>query len=104
MSVDTTFKPIGATYLLSTTAIQPTPDASGTATFRLRCLVAGYVTWGRTNAVTAAGAPGATPSANTIGVSIVGQVTYIEVPAASFFISSVASSFEITPGQGGTGG
>jgi hypothetical protein len=41
---------------------------------------------------------------NTIGMTAGGNAAYIEVPAGSFFIASVAASFEITPGSGGTGG
>jgi len=108
MSIDTTFKPIGLTTLVGTSAVQaspdPTSDSRACTTFRVRCLVAAYLTWGSQASVTAAGAPGAgTPVNNTIGMSIVGEVEYLEIPYASYFISSVAASFEITPGIGGTG-
>ncbi len=107
MSVDTTFKPLGPTTLVGVTAVAPmTKDAAGgVTTFRLRCLATAYLTWGPSSSITAAGAPSAgTPSSNTIGMTTGGNAAYIEVPAGSFFISSVAASFEVTPGSGGTGG
>ena len=106
MSVDTTFKPIGATTLVGATALQlvDTEASAGDCTFRVRCLVTGYLTWGPSG-VTSKGAPVAgTPSVNTIGMTAGGNAAYIEVPAASFFVSSNAAGFEVTPGSGGTGG
>lgn len=107
MSVDTTFKPQTGTYLI-TTAAQNVPEASGAGvvTFRVRLIVAGpaYLTWG-SSTVTAKGAPAAgTPVVSTLGMSGIGTVLYIEVPANTFFISNVAVAFEVTGGQGGIGG
>jgi len=105
MSIDTTFHPITQTVLVGTTAVQVAPDTQLDATtFRVRCLAAAYLTWGPTG-VTAKGAPAAgVPVFNTLGMSVVGSVMYIEVPSNSFFISNVAASFEITGGKGGVGG
>ncbi len=105
MSIDTTFKPSGPTTLVGVTAVAPmTRDAAaGVTTFRVRCLVTGYLTWGPTNAV-ASITPAAAPAPNTIGMTSGGNAAYIEVPAASFFIASAAAAFELTPGSGGTGG
>lgn len=107
MSIDTTFKPIGQTVLVGVAAVAAVDKGAqaGVTTFRIRNtnVAANYITWGPTAAVTAAGAPVAgTPSVNTIGVPI-GGVVYLEVPAASFFIATLAS-FEVTPGTGGIGG
>jgi hypothetical protein len=104
MSIDTTFHPITQTILVGTSAVQVSTDTQLDATtFRVRCLVAAYLTWGGPG-VTAKGPPAAgVPVFNTIGLAV-GGVAYIEVPANSFFISNVAASFEITGGKGGVGG
>lgn len=105
MTIDSTFKPLGATVVVTNAAVQPlqTSAADGVTTFRVRCLAAGYLTWGGSN-VTAKGAPSAgAPSPSTMGFPV-GTISYIEVPAASYFISSVANGFELTPGSGGSGG
>lgn len=106
MSIDTTFHPITATYLVGTSALQVAPDTQqDNNTFRVKCLVAAYLTWGNKSSITAAGAPTAgVPVMNTLGMATVGSVMYIEVPANSWFISSVAAAFEITGGKGGVGG
>jgi predicted branched-subunit amino acid permease len=106
VSIDTTFHPITPTILVGVTAVQAAVDTQqDNTTFRVRCLVAAYLTWGNKSTITALGAPAAgVPSANTLGMSVVGSAMYIEVPANSFFISSIAASFEITGGKGGVGG
>jgi len=106
MSVDSTFKPMTATYLVTTAAVNiPEAFGAGISTFRVKCLAAAYITWGPTSSVTAKGAPAAgVPVVNTLGMATIGSVMYIEVPANSFFISSVATAFEVTGGEGGTGG
>lgn len=108
MSIDTTFQPKTLTYLITTAALQiPEAGQVGATTFRVRLIVAGpaYLSWGSSSSVTAKGAPAAgTPVANTLGMSGLGTVMYIEVPPNSFFISNVATAFEITGGQGGVGG
>lgn len=97
------FMPLGGTALIGTAATQVPISLANNVygrVFRVRCLVAGYLTWGPTNAVVAAGAPTAgTPSPNTIGMSVVGGVEDFIFPGASWFISNVAASFEVTPGE-----
>lgn len=106
MSIDTTFHPITQTILVGVTAVQVATDTQLDAnTFRVKCLAAAYLTWGNNGNITAKGAPAAgVPVMNTLGMATIGSVMYIEVPANSFFISSVAASFEITGGKGGVGG
>lgn len=108
MSIDTTFKPIGATALVGVTAVQVCDKGAylGVITFRVRCVnaAAQYLTWGSQSGVASAGAPTAgSPVQNTIGMAP-GAVAYLDVPAASYFISGSAASFEVTGGTGGTGG
>lgn len=116
MSVDTTFKPIGQTFVVDNTAAATSsgdPRGKGITTFRVVARVANaYLAWGASNV----GAP-AVPSAvgaitlptgayGVIGLTV-GVPCYIEVPANVFFISNAAfatSNVEITPGQGGVGG
>ena len=104
MSIDTTFRPLGPTSLVGVAAVASGAHlSSGCSTFRVRCLVAAYLSWGNAS-VGAPVAPAAgVPSANTLGFNA-GDVAYVELPYNVFFISSVAASFEVTPGQGGTGG
>ena len=104
MSIDTTFRPLGPTVLVGTAAVSPGAHlSSGCSTFRVRCLVSAYLGWGNDN-VGAPVAPAAgVPAVNTLGFSA-GDIAYVELPYNVFFISSVAASFEVTPGQGGTGG
>lgn len=108
MSIDSTFKPMTATYQVDSTGAVQIKEAkdAGASSFRLRNVnaAAAYVTWGGSG-VTSKGAPVlGTPSVNTIGIPI-GGVAYIEVPPASFFIASVAApAVEITGGEGGNGG
>ena len=105
MSIDTTFHPITQTILVGAAAVQVALDTQqDNTTFRVRCLLAAYLTWGNSNTITAKGAPAAgVPVMNTLGMTA-GTVMYIEVPANAFFISSVAAAFEITGGKGGVGG
>lgn len=105
MSIDTTFHPITQTVLVGAAAVQVATDTQLDAnTFRVRCLVAAYLTWGNNSSITAKGAPAAgVPVMNTIGMAA-GGVMYVEVPANSFFIASAAAAFEITGGKGGVGG
>lgn len=99
MSIDTTFKPQGPTTLVGVTAVQVDQGQAGSSTIRVRCLVTAYLTWGVASTITAAGAPGATPVVNTVGLTA-GTVETFEIPIRMFFISSVAAAFEVTPGMG----
>lgn len=112
MSIDVTFKPLTPTALLGTTPAQIAADSScsaGMTSFRVSSVAAAraYVAWGPHAAGLTAAAPtgtsAATVSVNTIGVPVGGTV-YIEAPASSFFVSSIAAGFEVTGGSGGVGG
>jgi hypothetical protein len=103
MSEISAFNPQGSTVLVGTSAVQ-VPGASSpggsSGGFRVRCLISGYLTWGQTSGVTAAGAPsGGSPVAATVGMSA-GATETFKLPPQSYFISNVAASFEITPGEG----
>lgn len=108
MSIDTTFKPIGATALVpaSSATVQVVDKGAylGVTTFRVRCVIAGYLNWSAQSTVGAAAAPTAgSPSQNTIGMAA-GAVAYLEVPASSYFRGDGTATFELTPGMGGSGG
>ena len=93
-----TFSPAGPSVLVGVTAVQvPCTAGSGVTgfSFRVRCLVAAYLTWGSTSGVTAVGGPGV----NTLGMAAGGVETFA-FPAASWFIANVAAAFEISPGDG----
>ena len=108
---DGTFTPKGSTVLVSTTPVQvlPTNPQEACNSYRIRCLVSGYLEWGQSegDALTGAAAPSITavapalgvPQANTIGMTV-GGVETLTLPFAAWFVSSVASGFEVTPGEG----
>ena len=109
MAIDTTFKPLIGTYLLSSgTPLQPVPkdgSSGGVNSFRVKNTTATrqYINWGlAAPAVPVAPAAGV-PAINCIGLEA-GGVAYIDVPPSSFFNCSATATFEITPGSGGTGG
>ena|ERR1700728_4587473 len=118
MGVDTTFQPKTPTYAVdSSAAVVIDGRQDGVTSWRIRLVevtpaVGGtaYIKWANGNA-TAPTAPTApvlgTPVVNTLGVNL-GQTLYIEgVGAWLQFIASVAiaaANFEVTGGQGGTGG
>jgi len=103
MSVDTVFKPLGPTVLVTNVAVQVTtanPDTD--LTYRVRNLAAAaqYFTWGAASTVTSIGAPTAgVPSANTVGM-LPNSVETFEIPSNQYFIASSATGFEMTPGKG----
>jgi hypothetical protein len=118
MSLDVTWHPITESYAVGNAAAQNIPGAAqrGVTTFRIRNIApsnasVAYIAWGQSaTAVLAAGAVAPTLTAssmNTMGIA--GNVTVtVELPANSFFISSVAwvaatTGFEITGGIGGSG-
>lgn len=98
MSLTSAFQPLGPTVSVSTTPVQvpasSTPGGSA-VNFRVRCIATAYLTWGQSSTVTAVGGVGP----NTIGMST-GGVESFTFPPQSFFISNVATSFEVTPGDG----
>lgn len=102
MANDSAFSPGGPTVLVGATAVQIPLAGSinNVQSYRVRCLVAAYLTWGPST-VTAAGAPTAgVPSANTIGMAA-GAVEKLSLPDGNtWFIASAAAAFEVTPGEG----
>jgi hypothetical protein len=118
VSIDVTWHPITETIAVGNAAAASVVGAAqrGVTTYRIRNIApsnasVAYISWGQNAAVLlAAGAVAPTltaPSMNTIGIA--GNVTAtIEIPANSFFISSIAwvaatSGFEVTGGIGGSG-
>ena len=108
---DSTFTPKGPTVLVSTSVVQvlPTNPNEQAISYRVRCLVTGYLAWGQSegDALLGPGAPTltataptlVTPSVNTIGMAV-GGVETLTLPNAAWCVSSVASGFEVTPGEG----
>lgn len=108
MSIDTTFKPVTATYRFDNSAAVQVKEAAqgGCSTFRIKNLdpARQWFTWGPAGIAAAVAPALGTQSPNTIGLEP-GGVIYIEVPAASFFRGSIVTTgFEVTGGQGGIGG
>jgi hypothetical protein len=104
MSIDTTFKPVGQTVVVSTTAVQVrslAADPGGTLSIRVRNLSgsAQYFSWGSTSSVTCTAPAAGAPQPNTIGM-IGSSVETFEIPQAAYFIASSSTGFEMTPGQG----
>jgi hypothetical protein len=74
---------------------------------RVRCLVAGYLTFTTplsanatpTSGITATAPANNTPSVNTIGMGA-GQTEVFSFPQNAWFVSSNAGGFEITAGEG----
>ena len=108
MSIDTCFKPTAATISIGTTpvAVSQVSGPGAVTTYRVRCLVAAYLSWGPTsaqataNAVAQAGLiAGTGQAANTVGM-FASSVETFELPAGSFLVASAALAFEVTPGQG----
>jgi len=81
------------------------PGTEQTTAYRIRCLVAGYIAWAPMLAANAAPTLTATaptlnvPSINTIGMAV-GQTEVLMMPNCAWWISSVASGFEVTAGEG----
>lgn len=112
MGVDTTFQPKTPTFAVDSSAVVTIDGRqSGVTSWRIRAMkVSGYIKWaqGGASAPSAATAPIlGTPVVNEIGVTF-GQTVYIEgIGAFLQFIGDAVfatSSFEVTGGQGGTGG
>lgn len=115
MSIETTFKPLAPTTLVGLTAIQASAQPgqlqqAGVTSFRIRNITATAAVfgWGVSSASAVATAPTAAAPQNSItvagGAAIGGPAIYLELPVYTWFISSVAATFEVTPGMGGVGG
>lgn len=107
--IDTTFQPVTPLTYVGATATQVAKSAQiqQVSTFRVRNTSSGvgYIAWGTTSGVGAPSAPasGTTTTYNAIGLGT-GAVCYIAVPSGSFFIGSTGATFEVTGGNGGSGG
>lgn len=108
MSYDSTFTPKGPTVLIGTTVLQAPPSnpAEQCTSYRVRCLVSGYLMWAPSNTaspaaptLTVAAPVAGTPSNNTIGQNA-GEVETFCLPINAWFKSSNAAGFEVTPGEG----
>jgi len=82
-------------------------NQTATTSYRIRCLVAGYLTWSPVLAANAtptmtSAAPTLAPggqAVNTMGYAA-GHIEVLTLPQNAWFISSVASGFEIYVGEG----
>jgi hypothetical protein len=106
VSIDTTFKPMGATVAVTSgTPVQVIPqgnNSAGIMSFRIVLSTgsSGRFNWGPTSA----SVPAPTgPGVNTIFLGSASPI-YLELPPYSWFNVSVGDVAEITPGQGGVGG
>lgn len=104
---DQAFTPGGPTIVVSTAPVQAlgTSDPTQRTSYRIRCLVTGYITWSPVLASAqpptslTATAPSGTPSENTIGMGA-GQTEVFCLPRNAWFAASAATAFEVTPGEG----
>lgn len=108
MSVDTVFQQKGPTVLVTNSAIQAissgTTNLVGMVTFRVVNLSASAqrLGWGDTAAKTSSAGPSGAGVANEVNSVLIqgNSVETFEFQSTTFFISSTASGFEMTPGQG----
>lgn len=100
-SQDSTFAVWGPVNLIGTTPVQVlTTNGQSPTSYRVRCLVTGYLSWSPNSGVITPVAPTAgVPSANTVGMTAGTVETFALTPNA-FFQSSNAAGFEISPGEG----
>jgi hypothetical protein len=110
MSQNSAFDPtFGPTVLVGTSVVQaPATNGVLVGSYRVRCLVTGYLSWASSQGGNPAGtaptipapvAPSAgTPSPNTVGMTA-GTVEVFKLPVNAFLLASVAAAFEVTPGE-----
>jgi hypothetical protein len=98
---DATFAPYGSVYLIGTTPVQVlTTNNVNPTSYRIRCLVTGYISWGPNSGVPTPTAPTAgVPSPTTLGMSAGGIETFT-LPPNGYFQSSNAAGFEVIAGEG----
>lgn len=108
MSIDTVFRVLGPTTLVTNAAgVQITPSGSGigsTISYRISNLAASrqYIAWGN-SAVASPTAPSGNGGQVTQAVGIGASATLtLELSAGVYFIAGTATGFEITPGSGTT--
>jgi hypothetical protein len=102
------FAPFGPTYLVGTSAVQVlSTNNNGSTSYRVRSLLATtqYLSWAPAGAANAAPtitvtAPGASPSAYTLGITPGTVEVFGNLPPNGFFKADIAAAFEITPGEG----
>ena len=102
------FAPFGPTYLIGTTAVQVlSTNNNGSTSYRVRSLLATtqYLSWAPAGVANAAPtitvtAPGASPSAYTLGITPGTVEVFGNLPPNGFFKADIAAAFEITPGEG----
>ena len=102
------FAPFGPTYLIGTTAVQVlSTNNNGSTSYRVRSLLATtqYLSWAPAGVANAAPtitvtAPGASPSAYTLGNTPGTVEVFGNLPPNGFFKADIAAAFEITPGEG----
>lgn len=102
------FTPWGPLTSVGTAVVQVQTTSNNQATsYRIRCLVTGYISWAPAVSTGAAaptiGTPTApilnTPSANTLGMQA-GQVEVIALPPNAYFAASALLGFEVVAGEG----
>jgi hypothetical protein len=102
------FAPFGPTYLVGTSAVQVlSTNNNGSTSYRVRSLLATtqYLSWAPAGVANAApsitvAAPGASPSAYTLGITPGTVEVFGNLPPNGFFKADIAAAFEITPGEG----
>ena len=102
------FAPFGPTYLVGTSAVQVlSTNNNGSTSYRVRSLLATtqYLSWAPAGVANAAptitvAAPGASPSAYTLGITSGTVEVFGNLPPNGFFKADAAAAFEITPGEG----
>ena len=102
------FAPFGPTYLVGTSAVQVlSTNNNGSTSYRVRSLLATtqYLSWAPAGVANAAPtitvtAPGASPSAYTLGITPGTVEVFGNLPPNGFFKADIAAAFEITPGEG----
>jgi len=102
------FAPFGPTYLVGTSAVQVlSTNNNGSTSYRVRALLTTtqYLSWAPAGVANATPtitvtAPGASPSAYTLGITAGTVEVFGNLPPNGFFKADAAAAFEITPGEG----
>ena len=102
------FAPFGPTYQIGTSAVQVlATNNNGCTSYRVRSLLSTtqYLSWAPAGVANATPtitvtAPGASPSAYTLGITPGTVEVFGNLPPNGFFKADIAAAFEITPGEG----
>ena len=109
MAYNSAFSPFGATYLVGTSAVQvKSSNNVYPSGYRIMNITSGLVrvTWqpqepGDASVTPVVIAPAlGSPKANTLTIPANGVGVFSGIPPNAWFLSSAASSAEITPGEG----